>query len=211
MIKSIIARLNVIFEKKVWRSENRHNETVMGNVFNRSLVSIGKKTYGILNVINHSDEYRLIVGNYCSIAPEVLFIVCGDHAINKISTFPFKAHCIDNSYEACSKGNIEIKDDVWIGARATILSGVTIGQGAVVASGSIVTHDVPPYSVVAGIPAKVIKKRFNNDIIDELLKIDFSKIDTNFILKNKELLDKNIETVDISWIKKFVDTVDNYR
>ena len=98
----------------------------MGTPFNVELVSVGNKSYGVLNVINHSDNYRLIIGNYCSIAPDVTFIVCGEHAINHISTFPFKAHCFEERFEAVSKGDIVIEDDVWIGTKAIIMSGVTI-------------------------------------------------------------------------------------
>ena len=90
--------------------------------------------------------------------------------------------------EAITKGPIIISDDVWIGFGCLILSGVKIGQGAVVAAGSVVTKDIEPYAIVGGTPAKFIKYRFDKEIRDKLLKIDFSKIDDNFILENKEHL-----------------------
>lgn len=102
---------------------------------------VGNHTYGRLNVLNSSDTYCLRIGNFCSIAHDVFFIVCADHPTNIISTFPFKVKCIrSHSHEAISRGDIIVEDDVWIGHRATILSGVQIGQGAVVAK------DVHPYA-----------------------------------------------------------------
>jgi serine acetyltransferase len=100
--------------------------------------------------------------------------------------------------EATSKGDIIIKDDVWIGANAIILSGVTIGQGALIGAGAVVTKDVPPYAIVGGNPAKVIKYRFSEKVIKKLLEFDFSKLDQNKIKTNIEALYKNItdENVD---------------
>ena len=162
--------------KIAWRKKNKHNETSLGNVFCSKNISVGNYSYGKLNVLNTVDEYWLRIGHFCSIAQEVTFILCSDHPVNRISTYPFKVKCMGSQpYEAISKGDIVVEDDVWIGYRATILSGVRIGQGAVVAAGAVVTKDVPPYAIVGGVPAKVIKYRFPQHIIDELLKIDYSK------------------------------------
>ena len=204
MIKQILNRIQYYKKKKEWRKKNPENDTVMGSLFNGDLVEVGKKTYGILNIINHSNDYKLTIGNYCSIAPDVLFIVCGDHPIDRISTFPFKAHCLGGGFEAISNGNIEVKDDVWIGTRAIILSGVSIGQGAVIAAGAVVTHNVPPYSVVAGVPAKVIKKRFSDEIIEELLRIDYSKISIDSVKNHLEKLYTEIDNKDRQWVSDFV-------
>lgn len=83
-----------------------------------------------------------------------------------------------------SKDNITVGDDVWIGYRSTILSGVQIGQGAIVAAGSVVTKDVPPYAIVGGVPAKVIKYRFPQEVIDKLVKADYSRLTSEKISKN---------------------------
>ena len=85
-----------------------------------------------------------------------------------------------------SKGDITVDNDVWIGYGATIMSGVHIGQGAIVAAGAVVTKDVPPYAIVGGVPAKVIKYRFEPELIKELLKIDYSKL-------TKEKVEKHID------------------
>ena len=101
--------------------------------------------------------------------------------------YPFKTMMGFNGNDATSKGDIVLEDDVWIGCNAVILSGVHIGQGAVVAAGAVVTKDIPAYAVVAGNPAHIIKYRFDKEYIDELLKIDFSKIDKNIVKYNEKL------------------------
>lgn len=94
--------------------------------------------------------------------------------------------------EAITKGPIIVEDDVWIGNNAIILSGITIGKGAIVAAGSVVTKNVEPYSIVGGNPAQLIKYRFSEEVIRQLLNVDLSKIDMQFILENEELLYKTI-------------------
>lgn len=145
-----------------------------------SYCSVGCYTYGFNpeNVLHHSatQNERLRIGNYCSIAPNVMFVLSSDHPYKGLSTYPFKVMILGHEFEAVSKGDIIIKDDVWIGLNSIILSGVTIGQGAVVAAGSVVTKDVPPYAIVGGNPAKVIKYRFEPEVIEKLLKFDYSKL-----------------------------------
>ena len=94
--------------------------------------------------------------------------------------------------ESICKGPIVIGDDAWIGYDCTILSGVTIGQGAVVAAGSVVTKDVPPYAVVGGTPARVIKYRFTPDVVEKMLTLDYAQLGDEAILRNQELLGQPI-------------------
>ncbi|XZG71928.1 rhamnan synthesis F family protein [Chitinibacteraceae bacterium HSL-7] len=122
----------------------------------------------------HADE-QLSIGHFVSIAEDVRFVLGGEHDYDVLSTFPFRAKYLGIE-EAKTKGPIIVEDDVWIGYGSTILSGVTIGQGAVVAAGSVVTKNVPPYSVVGGNPAKVIKYRFEPEVIAKLLKFDYSRL-----------------------------------
>jgi len=208
MMQGIRSLFRLYFEKKKWRAENQHNKTAMGQMFDRTLVHVGKDTYGQLNVINHSDSYKLNIGNFCSIAPEVLFVVCGEHATNKISTYPFSVRYGGKKYEAISKGNIMIHDDVWIGVRSTILSGVTIGQGAVIAAGSVVTKDIPPYAIAAGVPAKVIRYRFEEceegeQLRQEMLKIDYSMLDKMTINMHLNELTKSLDNIEqLAWLPR---------
>ncbi|WP_199589186.1 MULTISPECIES: CatB-related O-acetyltransferase [Coprobacillaceae] len=192
-IKKLI--ITTIKEMK-WRKINKHNDTFYVNITDFNCVSVGKGTYGPIDVLINVDKYKLNIGNYCSIADDVRFILSSDHPLHRISTYPFNEKIFGElGTSAVSKGDIIVHDDVWIGTRSIILSGVEIGQGAVIAAGSIVTKDVPPYAIVAGIPAKIVKYRFSEDLIKELLKIDFSKIDDDLIKENKVLFNENIESV----------------
>ncbi len=165
-----------------WRKTFSHNFTAPLRPVPFDCIQIGKGTYGKIRVYSCTKQSKLIIGNFCSIADEVSFLLSVDHPLNLISTYPFKTMYSQAGYvDATSKGNIIIDDDVWIGYRSTIMSGVHIGQGAVIAAGAVVTKDVPPYSIVGGVPAKVIKYRFKPQIIHEMLKIDFSKINKDDI------------------------------
>lgn len=165
-----------------WKKKNKHNHTTIDRLCNIDNIVVGNETYGKLSVYNDICDRKLIIGNFCSIADNVVFLVGIDHAINRISSFPYRSWNQNSSYcDAISKGNIIISDDVWIGYGATILSGVHVGQGAVVAAGAVVTKDVPPYAIVGGVPAKVIKYRFTDEIIEALMKVDYSKITDKMI------------------------------
>lgn len=203
-IQSFFTRkLSFLKFKKAWRRANPHNSTYPKSLFPLEQVSVGKRTYGCLDVQLDNNTNRLQIGNYCSIANEVRFLVCADHPMNCISTFPFRVHCLGQATEAISKGDIIIDDDVWIGYRSTILSGVHIGQGAVVAAGSVVAHDVPPYAVVGGVPAKVIKYRFPQEIIDELLWVDLSQLDDQTIRNHKtDLYTPLTSPEQLDWLPK---------
>ena len=176
--------------KRRWRKNNLDNFTTIGKyLFDQSKVLIGKGTYGELNIIQFERTCGMVkIGNFCSIAPNVTFITDGEHAYNTISTYPFASKYLKKNNETLTKGDIEVGDDVWICYGSTILSGVNIGQGAIVAAGAVVTKDVAPYAIVAGVPAKVIKYRFESALIEDLLKIDYSKLSLDIILKNREAL-----------------------
>lgn len=162
--------INIYIQNKKWRKRNKHNGTNIGTVFNQELVSVGKESYGTINVLAVTNDSKLSIGSFCSIAEESMFVLSSDHRTDTISTFPFKAFFFHNGSEAISKGDIVVSDEVWIGYRSIIMSGVTIGQGAVVSAGSVVTRDVPAYAVVAGVPAKVVRYRFSEELVEELKK-----------------------------------------
>lgn len=183
---------NLIRHQISWRRKNKHNYTFLGRMFPAEKVTVGKGTYGQLNVYCYGNKQeRLVVGCYCSIASTAKFLLSGGHPLQQVSTYPFKKKLLDIG-ESTTKGPITLQDDVWLGENTVILSGVTIGQGAVVAAGSVVTKDVPPYAIVGGVPAKLIKYRFSSEIIDKLLRFDFAKLDENLIKENLNLLYSDI-------------------
>ena len=180
---------------KIWNLENFDNYTNL--VLNGSLysdIAVGKGSYGNINsIFSNKSNVVLIIGNYVSIAPDVLFIPASEHNYKNLSTYPFKVMYCEFDYEALSKGSIIIEDDVWIGARAIILSGVRIGQGAVVAAGSVVTKDVEPYSIVAGNPAKHIKYRFAPEIVEKLKHLNIGMLTKDFVKDNINILYNSID------------------
>ena len=187
--------------KRNWRKNNGHNQTSAGNIFNDKLVSAGKYTYGQLNVLTFDDKTKLNIGNFCSIGPNVWFIPSADHSLNHISTYPYKVNVLGEALEGVAKGDIIVEDDVWIGLGATILSGVRIGQGAVIAAGSVVSKDVPPYAIVAGTPAKPLKNRVSDDIISFLLTLDYKALDETMIKDHINDLYFDLDGLDLSEIE----------
>lgn len=124
---------------------------------------------------------QLKIGKFCSIACGAKFLfTSANHTMHSLSTYPFPIFFeewgldVKNITSAWdNKGDIIIGNDVWIGFEAVILSGVTIGDGSIIGTRAVVTKDVPPYTVVGGIPAKPIKKRFSDKVISELLKLQW--------------------------------------
>lgn len=139
--------------------------------------------------INHD---KLIIGKFCSIACGAKFLFnSANHAMASLSTYPFSLFFEEWGLEKKNvskawdnKGDIIVGNDVWIGYEAIILSGVTIGDGAIIGTCAVVTKDVPPYTIVGGIPAKPIRKRFSDETIAELLKIKWWDWSEEKIAKN---------------------------
>lgn len=186
----IISSVKLLIKKLIWRSRNRRNFTTVGNPgFPLNKVSVGCGTYGVLTIIAFGSELEKVnIGNFCSIADGVSILLGGEHRTSSISTFPFSS-MYGGQVTAVSKGPVTIDDDVWIGYRATILSGVHIGQGAVVGACALITKDVPPYAVVGGVPAKVIGWRFDEESRQLASMIDYSMLDPT-LLENYALLEK---------------------
>ena len=148
--------------------------------------------------INHD---KLKIGKFCSIACGAKFLFnSANHTVKSLSTYPFPIFFeewgldvkdITSAWD--NKGDIVIGNDVWIGYEAVIMSGVTIGDGAIIGTRALVTNDVPPYTIVGGVPAKQIRKRFPEKTISELLKLKwwdwtFKKISQNMeFIKNGDL------------------------
>ena len=136
------------------------------------------------------DIYNLSVGKYSSIARDITFLINRNHDYNSvfqgvIPEYRESAPCLS---KIIKKGEIVIGNDCWIGREATIMSGVIIGNGAVVAAGSVVTKDVPPYAIVGGNPARIIKYRFDESVIRALLKIQWWNWTSDMLVERKELM-----------------------
>lgn len=146
---------------------------------------------------------KLIIGKFCMIASDVKFIMNGaNHLTHALTTYPFAifGHGWENAMdgkEYPQKGNIRIGNDVWIGYNATIMAGVTIGDGAIIATNSTVIKDVEPYSIVGGNPAIEIKKRFPEATVNRLLKLQWWNWDVEKITRNlKHLTDNDLSKLE---------------
>jgi acetyltransferase-like isoleucine patch superfamily enzyme len=201
----------MLFFKKKKRHSNYFLTDSLKDEINKNLAIVGKWSYSTspLKIYRWNDS-KIYIGNFCSIGPEVKIIIGGRHRIDWVSTAQINAGTFnfnDNFLKAQKikdfKNSIEdlhIENDVWIGAFSIIYSGVKLGNGSVVAAGSVVTKDVDPYTVVGGNPAKFIKKRFTTKQINFLnsskwWELDDKKIDT----LSKYLLNENVDL----FIKKF--------
>lgn len=128
----------------------------------------GVGTYGVSNIHRRGNMNSIRIGKYCSIAEGVVMDSGFSHNPNYITTYPFKnMKGVGNESNIC-KGDIEIGNDVWIGEGAMIMSGVTIGDGAIIAARAVVTRDVRSFDVVAGVPAKYVRQRFLSEQIKYL-------------------------------------------
>ena len=191
----VVEILKLPYYQFKWRVDNMHNYTRIGKCMTSKNVSVGNYTYGKINVqMFKGEKVTLKIGHFCSIANDVIFVLGGEHDYKYISTYPIRKYVLkEDVNESKAKGNIEVGSDVWIGRNSMILSGVHIGQGAVVAAGAVVTKDIPPYAIVGGVPARVIKYRFSEEIISELMKVNYDCLTKEILKEYKELFYTNIE------------------
>ena len=152
----------------------------------------------------HTVVENASIGKFCSIADHCR-IGLANHTLHHLSTSPVftlaknaaKTQWIKESIDVVSSKKVIIGNDVWIGSHAIVLGGVKIGDGAVIGAGAVVTKDVPPYAVVGGVPAKVLKYRFSQNVIDRLLSIKWWNIPENNLQKNISLFQKEDVREDI--------------
>lgn len=132
------------------------------------MITYGQHTYGTVYINGSMNDVN--IGKYCSLADGIIVDGGFNHNTKNISTFPFRSRLgYDVEHNALCKGDINIGNDVWIGRDVIIMSGVNIGDGAIIGARTIVTKDIPPYSIVVGAPMFITKYRFNEDEIIKLL------------------------------------------
>ena len=138
---------------------------------------------------------KLIIGKFCAIARGIEFVMNGaNHRMNSVSTYPF--HIMGGGWEDFTpklselplKGDTVVDNDVWFGQNVTVMPGVHIGDGAIIAANSVVTKDVPPYHIVGGNPAKIIRKRFDDELIENLLELQWWNLDPKTLFDNMKAL-----------------------
>lgn len=201
-------------KKKLYPNENIKTVCYISNLPERPNVQIGEYTYYSDNKkspeqfydnIEHHYEFlgdKLIIGRFCAIAEGVKFIMNGaNHRMDGITTYPF--NIFSGGWEKVTptvgqlpfKGDTVIGNDVWIGQNVTVMPGVKIGNGAIIAANSTVVKNIEPYSIYGGNPAQFIRKRFSDEIIKLLLELQWWNWDEEKIFRNLEKLtsEKGIE------------------
>ena len=158
-------------------------------------ISLGSYSYmGKLSLYCWKDGYSLSIGRYCSLATELTVILGGEHDIDWVSTYPFISNWnmkhIEHKNTPKCRGNIVIEDDVWIGHGVTLLSGTTIGTGSVIGANTVIRGKIPPYSIVCGNPAKIIRKRFDEQLCKKLLESKWWMMDKDELSPFVEFMDQ---------------------
>ena len=179
---------------KIYPRPQGHSTVYLQNVITDPSITVGDYTtyddfvhdpreFQKNNVLYHYpvNHERLTIGKFCSIACGAKFLFnSANHALGSLSTYPFPiffeewglpVEDIPRAWD--NKGDITVGSDVWIGYEAVILAGVTIGSGAIIGARALVTRDVPPYAIVGGVPAKLIRKRFDEATIEALLALQW--------------------------------------
>ena len=183
-----------ILDKKIYPRTGDTQTVYLKNVITDADIEIGDYTiyndfvndprnFEKNNVLYHYpiNGDKLKIGKFCSIACGAKFLfTSANHAMHSLSTYPFPIFFeewgLDAANITCAwdnKGDIVIGNDVWIGYEAVILSGVTVGDGAIIGTRAVVTKDVPPYTIVGGVPAKPIRKRFSDEVISGLSELQW--------------------------------------
>lgn len=169
VISTAEINLHTMILKLKLRTLGEHSRIYFANIVEPYNVSIGHHVYINKNCDIITTGSTVEIGNYVMVGPNVTFI-----AQNHDTSDWKKPMLFSEKYK---HGNIKVLDDVWIGANATILAGVTINKGAVVGAGAVVTKDVPPYAIVAGVPASKIKNRIPEELIPKAQKINFKSFE----------------------------------
>lgn len=190
----------------IYPNENIKQIVYIKNVITRQNIEVGEYTYyddidgaeSFEDHVTHHYEFigdKLIIGKFCAIAKGIEFVMNGaNHRMNSVTTYPF--NIMGGGWEKHTpslnelplKGDTVVGNDVWIGQNVTVMPGVHIGDGAIIGANSVVTKDIPPYTISAGNPCRVKKKRFDDKVIEHLLKIKWWNWNTDKIFDNMDAL-----------------------
>ena len=207
MLNRILFFFQKIKIRRDWKKNNKKNKTTLGIITNRAYINfvknggivVGKNTYGRLNVnYTGAKEEKLIIGANCSIAGSSNFLLGGEHDYSKITMYPYSYRIFGMKNDVKTKGPIIVEDEGWRGDDSWIKSGVHIGKGAIIATGAVVTKDVPPYAIVGGVPAQIIKYRFSEEIINKIIDVNLSELNIPkeaIGLLDTSLTEKNIDLI----------------
>jgi acetyltransferase-like isoleucine patch superfamily enzyme len=194
-LKYYLIRILRSIVRRVYITRSETQQFYTKDLFKGHKYVIGEYTYGKPKVLFDNGSENLVIGKYCSIAEEVTILLGGNHSTSWLTTYPFNK-LYNSVYQEfaphqefpSSKGSVEIGHDVWIGYRTLILSGVKIGNGAIIAAGSVITKEIGPYEIWGGNPARLIRKRFSENQIKELQKIAWWDWDHQRIIQDLSIL-----------------------
>lgn len=192
--------------KAIHPNENIPSVCFIRNTITRPNIIVGEYTYyddpadseNFQEHVTHHYEFigdKLIIGKFCAIGKGIEFVMNGaNHRMNSVTTYPF--NIMGGGWEKCTpaiedlpiKGDTVVGNDVWIGQNVTVMPGIHIGDGAVIAADSVVTGDIPAYHIAGGNPCRVIRKRFDDALIEQLLKLRWWDWDAEKISDNLEAL-----------------------
>lgn len=192
--------------KAIHPNENIPSVCFIRNTITRPNIIVGEYTYyddpadseNFQEHVTHHYEFigdKLIIGKFCAIGKGIEFVMNGaNHRMNSVTTYPF--NIMGGGWEKCTpaiedlpiKGDTVVGNDVWIGQNVTVMPGIHIGDGAVIAADSVVTGDIPAYHIAGGNPCRVIRKRFDDALIEHLLKLHWWDWDAEKIFDNLEAL-----------------------
>ena len=190
----------------IYPNEKIKQVVYIKNVITRPNIIVGEYTYyddingaeKFEDHVSHHYEFlgdKLIIGKFCAIAKGIEFVMNGaNHRMNSVTTYPFNIMGVGWEQFTPSledlplKGDTVVGNDVWIGQNVTVMPGVHIGDGSIIAANSVVTKNIPPYSIAGGNPCRLIRKRFDDDLIAYLLNLKWWDWDADKIFRNMDAL-----------------------